>query len=54
MKFLLKILDEVMAEHPEFAPACEFILAKLSARMDAEVAYLRNSFRTHPGSGRKQ
>jgi hypothetical protein len=54
MKTLLQILDEVLAERPEYQPAVELILKKIDERVDADLAFARNFARTHPGSTRTQ
>jgi hypothetical protein len=54
----IEIIDEVLAEHPEYKPACELILRKLNARMDEEFRTMRhvahNIANLHPGSKKKQ
>ena len=48
MEELFEILNEVLAEHPEYAPAVEIIVDKWNAHIDAEIAALRGSI--IPGS----
>ena len=58
MNLLLKILDEILEQHPAHAPVIELILKKVDERIDAEVADVRSAVARLgsiiPGSTRTQ
>lgn len=56
MNTLLQIIDEILAEHPEYQPACELLMAKLDERITGEVMFLRQMVLrgVRPGSTKTQ